>query len=265
MSVTIVSWNVNGLRACAGKGFLTWLAQTPAAIVALQEVRSPPEKLPPEVRQPDGWHTHIVAAERAGYSGVGLYARQPWQTIDTSLGVAEFDVEGRIQIARFGALTVVNGYFPNGNGQNRDNSRIPYKLAFYQRLFDQLQPAFARGEPIVVLGDWNTAPEEIDIARPRENRETSGFRPEERAEVRRWLAAGWVDAFRQIHPDRAHAYSWWSQRFGVRAKNIGWRIDLTLISPGALPYLEGAEIHADTQGSDHCPISVTFADGVLGG
>lgn len=265
MSLTIVSWNVNGLRACVGKGFVEWLAQTPAQIVAVQEVRSPPEKLPESVRTPADWYAHVVAGERAGYSGVGLFSRRPWDALQTDLGVAEFDREGRLQIAKFGALTVVNGYFPNGNGKERDNSRIPYKLAFYQRLFDELAPAFARGEPIVVVGDWNTATEEIDLARPKDNRETSGFRPEERAEVRRWLAAGWVDAFRHFHPARVGAYTWWSQRFGVRAKNVGWRIDLTLVSPGALKYLEGAEIHGDTQGSDHCPISVTFGDGVIGG
>lgn len=261
-TLRIVSWNVNGLRACARKGFCDWLEGCDADIVGLQEVRARHEQLPATLHQPDGWHLHLSAAERPGYSGVALYARRPPDAVETSLGVPEFDAEGRLQRARFGALEVVNGYFPNGNGRNRDLSRIPFKLAFYRRLFDLLEPRRAAGEPILVMGDLNTAPYEIDLARPKANRETSGFRPEEREELIRWLDAGWVDTFRHYEPGPGH-YSWWSVRKGVRARNIGWRIDLVLASPGAIPFLRGAAIHPEVMGSDHCPISVELDASIL--
>jgi exodeoxyribonuclease-3 len=259
----IYSWNVNGLRACHGKGFCDWLARCDGSLVAVQEVRAAEGQLPDEVRHAPGWHTHFHAAQKPGYSGVGLFSRQPWAEVSIATGESRFDDEGRLQFASFGPLLVVNGYFPNGNGVQRDLSRIPYKLDFYRKVFDRLAGDFATGRPIVVLGDFNTAPEAIDLARPKANEDTSGFRPEERAEVRRWLDAGWVDSFRHAQPGAEGAYSWWSQRFGVRGKNIGWRIDLALVSPGALPFLRGAAIHPEVKGSDHCPISLDLDDAVL--
>ncbi len=258
----ITSWNVNGLRACARKGFLDWLESSDAEVVGLQEVRSTYEKLPEEIRQLEGWELDVVAAERAGYSGVALFSRRPADSLRTEIGVPEIDCEGRLQLARFGHLLVVNGYFPNGNGKNRDLSRIPYKLDFYRRLFDLLEPERAAGVPILVMGDLNTAHEDIDLARPKQNRKTSGFRPEEREELDRWLREGWTDTFRRFEDGPGH-YSWWSQRQGVRAKNIGWRIDYILASPGVLPFLERASIHPDVYGSDHCPISVDLDPAVL--
>ncbi len=258
----IISWNVNGLRAIAKKGFLEWLEASGAEIVGVQEVRARLQQLPDEVARPEGWHVDVAEAERPGYSGVALYSRRAPDAVNSELGEPEIDVEGRLQVARFGRLMVVNGYFPNGNGRNRDLSRIPYKLAFYRTLFDVLEPAMERGEPIVVMGDFNTAHREIDLARPKQNKATSGFRPEEREELDRWMRSGWVDAFRQFESEGGH-YTWWSQRFGVREKNIGWRIDFHLVSPGALPYLRGAAIHADVMGSDHCPLSIDLDDAVL--
>jgi len=261
-TLRIYSWNVNGLRACAKKGFVEWLRASRGDIVGLQETRATPEQLDPEVRRPGRWHTHFVSAERAGYSGVGLYARRAPDALVTDLGDAEIDAEGRLQIARFGALTVVNGYFPNGNGKERDNSRVPFKLGFYRQLFDRLEAEKAAGAPILVMGDFNTAHREIDLARPKTNQGTSGFLPEEREEFSRWLDAGWVDTFRHYHDGPGH-YTWWSQRFGVRERNVGWRIDYVLASPGALPYLRKAAIHPQVLGSDHCPVSVELDRGVL--
>lgn len=260
----IVSWNVNGIRACARKGFGKWLAEDASAeIVALQEVRAREEQVPQEVSCLEGWHAHWVPAERPGYSGVGLMARRPPDAVETSLGEDRFDVEGRFQLARFGRLWVVNGYFPNGNGTNRDLSRIPYKLDFYQRVFDLLEPARERGEPILVMGDFNTAHRPIDLARPKQNVKTSGFRPEEREELDRWLQNGWTDTFRIYEQGEGH-YSWWSQRKGVREKNVGWRIDMILASPGALEHLRSAAIHPEVMGSDHCPISVDVDPAICG-
>ncbi len=257
----IVSWNVNGLRSIAGKGFFDFMRDADADVVAVQETRARKDQLPEEIHSPNGYQTHFVAAERAGYSGVALYSRRGIDRMVTSLGAKVFDSEGRVQIGRLGALTIVNAYFPNGSGQDRDNSRVPYKLRFYRKLFRALEAGADTGGRIVVLGDFNTAPEEIDLARPKENVKTSGFLPEERKELARWLSSGWVDSFRHFEKGPGH-YSWWSQRFGVRERNVGWRIDLALVSPGAMPFLRAAAIHSHVQGSDHCPISVDFDDRV---
>lgn len=258
----IISWNVNGLRAAARKGFEAWLDGCGAEIVALQEVRARREQLPASLRESTDWHLEVSSAERPGYSGVALFCRRPPDRVEQALGVDDIDREGRLQLADFGALRVVNGYFPNGNGKNRDNSRIPFKLDFYRRLFDALEPARAAGKPILVMGDFNTAHREIDLARPKQNVKTSGFRPEEREELDRWLREGWTDTFRRFESGGGH-YSWWSQRRGVRARNIGWRIDYILASPGAIPFLQGAAIHPEVEGSDHCPISVDLRDDIL--
>jgi exodeoxyribonuclease-3 len=262
-AMRVLSWNVNGLRACARKGFGAWLSGSDAAIVAVQEVRASRAQLPPELADPPEWSAHFVEAERPGYSGVGLFSRVPIDAVETTLHEPRFDAEGRLQIATLGPLTVANVYFPNGNGQQRDNSRVPYKLDFYRRLFDRLEPLRRRCARVLVMGDFNTAHAPIDLARPRENHKTSGFLPEERGELARWLAAGWVDTFRSLHPDEAGHYTWWSQRQGARGRNVGWRIDYILASPAAANFLRGAAHHPDVLGSDHCPVSVTLDPAVL--
>ncbi len=265
-SLRILSWNVNGLRAAASKGFGRWLSRSGADIVAVQEVRARAEDLPRGLRPEDlrgRWHACYSPAERPGYSGVGLFSRQPPDAVETSLGARRFDVEGRLQIARFGRLCVVNGYFPNGNGKLRDNSRVPYKLAFYRALFERVERLRRGGYRVLVMGDFNTAHAEIDLARPKENRKTSGFLPRERAELSRWLEAGWVDSFRHFEPGPGH-YSWWSQRMGARERNVGWRIDYVLASPAAMRFVERAMILHRVRGSDHCPVGVEIDAAALG-
>ncbi len=254
---------MNGLRACARKGFLRWLAASRAEIAALQEVRARPEQLPPELSAPRGWHSRFSPAERAGYSGVALYARRPPDAVETSLGAARFDAEGRLQLARFGRLLVANAYFPKGSGTRRDNSRVPYKLAFTAALFERLERLRRGGLRVLAVGDFNTAHREIDLARPAQNRETSGFLPEERAELDRWLAAGWVDTFRVFEPGPGH-YSWWSQRSSVRARNVGWRIDCVFASPAAMRFVRGAFLCPEVTGSDHCPVGVEVDPAIFG-
>ncbi len=258
----IVSWNVNGLRACARKGFAGWLRGARAGIVGLQEVRALPEQLPAALRAPPGWQVAFRAASRPGYSGVALYSRRAPDRVETSLGAPRFDREGRLLIGHFGRLAVANVYFPKGSGRLRDNSRVPYKLAFYRRLFERLERLRRGGRRLLVMGDFNTAHSELDLARPRENGETSGFLPEERAEFGRWIRAGWVDSFRHFEPGGGH-YTWWSQRPGVRARNIGWRIDYVLASPAALRFVRRAFIQPEVRGSDHCPVGVDVDPAIM--
>jgi exodeoxyribonuclease-3 len=262
-TLRVVSWNVNGLRACAAKGFAGWLEASRAEIAGVQEVRALRDELPAELCTPNGWHTHFAPAVKRGYSGVGLFARREPDAVDTSLGEPRFDDEGRVQIVRFGKLVVVNGYFPKGSGNERDNSRVPYKLDFYRALFERVERLRRSGKRVLVMGDLNTAHREIDLARPKQNTKNSGFLPEERAELDRWVAAGWVDTFRAFEPGEGH-YSWWSQRFGMRAKNIGWRIDYVLASPSAMPFVRGAFIERDAIGSDHVPVGVDVDTAIFG-
>ena len=258
----IVSWNVNGLRACEKKGFSRWLAGAEAEIACVQEVRAQQDQLPANLRAPDELTAGFACAERKGYSGVGFFSRRAPERVETCLGVDEFDCEGRVQELRYGGLLVVNVYFPNGSGKERDNGRVPFKLSFYDTLRKRLQAAVDRGERVLVAGDFNTAHRDIDLARPKPNRKTSGFLPEETEAFDRWLDCGWVDTFRHFEPEGGH-YTWWSQRFGVREKNIGWRIDYILASPGAMSFVRSAGIHPEVRGSDHCPVSVDLDAAIM--
>jgi exodeoxyribonuclease-3 len=292
-TIDVLSWNVNGLRAASRAGFGDWLARCGAAAVAVQEVRARPEQLDPALHDESVWHLQLASAERPGYSGVGLFARRRPDEVVVGVGpgaaaalaaaaggeaaaqaplgaggagaaddaargatLAAFDAEGRALFARFGDLWIVSLYVPNGSGRARGNERVPFKLAFMKRVFDMLEPLRAAGRPVLVAGDFNTAFAALDLARPAANVGTSGFLPEERAALGGWFAAGWVDTFRALYPEREGAYSWWSQRFGVRERNVGWRIDLVLASAAAMAEVEDAYLLPDQRGSDHCPVGV---------
>lgn len=250
----VMSWNVNGLRAAARKGFVEWLSEAQPDVLGLQEVRAHAEQVPPAAASPAGYTTHFLPAKKRGYSGVALYSKEAPASVEALLGEERFDTEGRFQLAEINGVWIANVYFPNGNGPNRDLSRIPYKLDFYARVFERLEPLRASA-PVLVMGDFNTAHEDIDLARPKDNRKTSGFREEERAELDRWLRSGWIDTYRSRHPE-SNTYSWWSQRKGVRERNIGWRIDYVLASPAADRRVAEAFILTDVAGSDHCPVGV---------
>lgn len=261
-TIRVYSWNVNGLRACEKKGFSGWLSQSRGDIIGLQEVRSLPDQLPRNIVDPKPFESHFSAATRRGYSGVGIYTRLPLEDITTDLGEKEFDEEGRIQIVRTGKLVIANVYFPNGNGKDRDNSRVPFKLAFYKKVFERVQSSRRDGHRVLVMGDFNTAHTEIDLARPKQNRKTSGFLAEECEELDRWVSAGWVDTFRASEKKGGH-YTWWSQRAGARARNVGWRIDYILACPEAMEFFQSAFIQPNVTGSDHCPIGVNLDRRVL--
>ena len=254
----IVSWNVNGLRACVKKGFMRFLEASGADMVGVQEVRALPTQLEPDVRSPPGWHAVFAPAQRLGYSGVALYSREPPTRVETHLGIDEYDVEGRLLIAHFGRMAIASVYFPKGSGTARDNSRVPYKLGFYRAVFERLEVVRRRG-PVYVMGDYNTAHTELDLARPKTNARTSGFLTEERAEMQRWIDAGWSDTFRRRHRGEGGHYTWWRQWGNARADNVGWRIDYVLASPSAQRRVVDAFIWPDVTGSDHCPVGVDIA------
>ncbi len=253
----IVSWNVNGLRSALKKGFLDYLDAQRPDILGLQEVRALPEQLPEDVVAPAGYHAFFQPAEKKGYSGVALFTRKKPNRTWSELGVSDFDREGRILAVELDDFVLLNIYFPNGSG-NRDNSRVPFKLAFYRAVFDRIADIRQTGREVIVMGDFNTAHRPIDLARPQANRANSGFIPEECDEFQRWIDAGLVDTFRHIHKDEPDRYSWWTFRAGARARNVGWRIDYVLTTPGLTPHIQDAEIHDQILGSDHCPVSLTL-------
>ena len=222
-------------------------------MIGVQEVRALPSQLDAETRAPAGWHA-CFAPGGPGYSGVAIYSREKPDDVAIGVGERRFDVEGRLIAARFGKTLVVNGYFPKGSGSKRDNSRVPYKLDFYAGVLERFEPLLSGS--VFVIGDFNTAHEAIDLARPKENAKSSGFLAEERAAFARWIEAGWVDTFRAQHPGEGGHYSWWRQWGGARERNVGWRIDYVLASPSAAKRVTDAFIWPDVRGSDHAPVGV---------
>ncbi|HSN53392.1 MAG TPA: exodeoxyribonuclease III [Candidatus Sulfomarinibacteraceae bacterium] len=253
-TIRLYSWNVNGLRACGRKGFLGWLDTERPDVLGLQETRALPDQLEPELREPDGYRTWFHPAERKGYSGVALLSgAEPRSVTLGGLGEERFDSEGRLIIADYGPFLFYTGYFPNGG---HDLSRVPYKLEFSEAVLQHAEAQRKAGRSVVICGDVNTAHEEIDLANPASNRKNTGFLPEERAWVSRFLDHGYVDVFRRRNPDTPGLYTWWSNRPGVRERNVGWRIDYFFVSDDLVDHVIDARIHPEVLGSDHCPISL---------
>lgn len=251
----LYSWNVNGLRAARRKGFLDWLEQAKPDILGLQETKCWPEQLDDELRNPPGYHTYWATAEKKGYSGVALYSRREPLSVRIGLGVPEFDREGRTIIADYGDFVFMTAYFPNGS---RDHHRVPYKMAYKAAFLAFCNALRAQGRRVIFCGDINTAHHEIDLARPRQNRRSTGFLPLERAWIDDVLAQDYIDTFRTLHPQQAGAYSWWSYRAGARERNVGWRLDYFFASAELLPHIHAAAIHPEVLGSDHCPVRLTL-------
>jgi len=251
----IISWNVNGIRAGERKGFLGWLAGCGADVVALQEIKASEAQLSTELRAASGYSACWLSAERPGYSGVATLSRVACPAITRGIGEPRYDREGRALISRFSAFTLFNVYVPSGT---TGPERVAYKLAFTAALRDAVRAELAAGRSLVLVGDLNTAHQALDLARPRENRQTSGFMPEERAAFSELLELGLVDSFRHLHPELAK-YSWWTVRAGARERNVGWRLDYILVSADLAPRLVAADTHPEIVGSDHCPVSVVLA------
>lgn len=248
----IISWNINGVRAAVKKGFCAQVYQFEADIIGIQETKASPDQVVSACNELAGFHCYANSAVRPGYSGVAVFSKRAPQKIVTSLGIEHFDCEGRFIALYFEDFLLVNVYFPNGAGKNGDNSRVPYKLAFYDALFDFLDTHHGKK---FVMGDFNIAHQEIDLARPKQNQNTSGFLPIEREQFTKVLSRGYVDTFRHFNQS-PHQYSWWNMRFKAREKNIGWRIDGVLANNEAMPLVKNAFIWPQVLGSDHCPVGI---------
>lgn len=257
MDLTLISWNINGARAAERAGFLSWLAETGPDILCLQETRAEEHQLSPEMRHPSGYCTYWHGAVRKkGYSGTALLTRRAPDNVQFGLGIPEFDAEGRTIVAHYRDFTLINCYFPNGS---RDHSRVPYKLAFYDAFLALCERLRSEGRQLVFCGDVNTAHRDIDLARPKDNQNTTGFLPEERAWMDRLVDHGYVDTFRHRYPDLTGQYTWWAQWGGARERNVGWRIDYFFVAAEVLPRVSDAFILPHVRGSDHCPVGLRLA------
>jgi exodeoxyribonuclease III len=250
---TILSWNVNGIRAIQKKGFAAWLAQQAPDILCVQETKAAPEQLDAELTAPPGYQALWAAAERKGYSGVAVYARAEPLAVET-LGSREFDCEGRTLILHYPDFTVVNAYFPNSQ---EEGARLVYKIAFCEAVLDRCSELVAAGKDIVLCGDYNIAHKPIDLANPKANEHNAGFLPEERAWMDRFVGAGYVDTFR-LFCAAPGQYTWWTYRFHAREKNIGWRIDYHCVSKRLRRRVRESTIMAEVMGSDHCPVRLVL-------
>ena len=248
-SPTLISWNVNGIRAVSGKGFLEWLDDCGADIVCIQESKAQEDQLDERIRKPDGYTSHWVSAEKKGYSGVATYYRMEPESI-TTLGKKEFDAEGRVQILTFADFTVINAYFPNSQAEGK---RLDYKLRFCDAILRLCNKLRKEGKNVIVCGDFNIAHKPIDLTHPKPNEKNPGYLPEERAWMDKFIKKGYLDCFRMFNQDPEH-YTWWSYRANARAKNVGWRIDYHTINPEFSDRVKSADILPDIMGSDHCPV-----------
>jgi exodeoxyribonuclease-3 len=248
----IVSWNVNGIRSIVRKGFWKWLGADKPDIVCLQETRIQPEQLTETLRNPTGYHTFWHSAERKGYSGVATFCQEEPQATQKGFGQPNFDVEGRVLVTKHPAFTLINAYFPSGQ---RGHERVAYKIEFYDALLEYCTGLHTQGQRLIVCGDYNTAHQPIDLARPKQNKKTSGFLLEEREALGRWLERGFVDVFRHLHPN-VEQYTWWTYRLNARDRNVGWRLDYFFVTEDLIPAVQDARILGDVMGSDHCPIEL---------
>lgn len=250
----IISYNVNGIRAAIRKGFGEWLATQPADIICLQECKANKEDIDHAHFEKAGYESHWFPAQKKGYSGVAILTLIKPNKVLFGNGIEQSDFEGRVIRADFGDITLINAYYPSGTS---GEERQAYKYKWLDEFFEYLEELKKKRPNLIVVGDYNIAHEVIDIHDPKGNKNSSGFLPEERAWMTKFLASGWIDSFRHLNPETTGAYSWWSQRFpSVRLQNKGWRIDYICITKKLLPKLKSAAIFPDVKHSDHCPIFV---------
>ena len=245
----LISWNVNGLRACVSKGFLDFFREADADVVCLQETKLQPHQI--ELDLP-GYHIYWNSAEKKGYSGTALITKTEPLTVTYGLGIPEHDTEGRVITAEYEDFYLVCCYTPNAQ---RGLTRLGYRMEWEDEFRAYLKGLDGK-KPVILCGDLNVAHQEIDLKNPRSNRGNAGFSDEERAKFTELLGAGFTDSFRYLYPDVTGVYSWWSYRFNARANNAGWRIDYFVVSDRVKENIEDVKIHNDIYGSDHCPVEL---------
>ena len=247
----LISWNVNGLRACLGKGFLDYFNEANADFFCLQETKLQAGQVNLEL---PGYHQYWNYAEKKGYSGVAMFTKEEPISIAYGLGIDEHDHEGRVITAEFADYYVITCYTPNSqDGLKRLDYRMTWEDAFRAYL-----KKLEEKKPVIFCGDLNVAHKEIDLKNPKTNRKNAGFTDEERGKFTELLDAGFIDTYRYFYPDKEGIYSWWSYRFSARAKNAGWRIDYFCVSEALKDRLVSADIHTDIFGSDHCPVELVI-------
>lgn len=249
----LVSWNVNGIRAVEKKGFLEWFMKESPDILCLQETKAHPDQLGFELTHPKDYYAYFSSSQlKKGYSGVVTYTKEKPLKVEDGFGIEKFDIEGRTVMTEFKDFILFNGYFPNGKASTE---RLQYKLEFYEAFLKHIEDLKQKGKRIIFCGDINTAHKEIDLARPKENEDISGFLPIERKWIDRVVEKGFIDSLREFH-EEPHLYTWWSMRSGARERNVGWRIDYIFLQEELKKHLNNAYILPDVMGSDHCPIAI---------
>ncbi|MCM2353117.1 MAG: exodeoxyribonuclease III [Pseudobdellovibrio sp.] len=246
----LVSWNVNGIRACEKNGFLKWFEKENADIVCVQEIKALPEQLEDNLKNPLKYHAIWNPAEKPGYSGTAIFSKKEPLEVKLGLGDPEFDNEGRVMIVKYPKFTLINSYFPNSQ---REHTRLPYKLAFCKNFLKTAESLRKKGENVIMCADWNIAHQEIDLKNPKTNKNNAGFLPEERGWMDQFIKQGYIDAFRQFEKGGDH-YTWWSYRPGVREKNVGWRLDYFMANEEFKDRLKNSYHRNEVYGSDHCPV-----------
>ena len=245
----MISWNVNGLRACVTKGFKEYFENADADIFSVQETKLQEGQID---FAPEGYNCYWNYAERKGYSGVAVFTKKEPLSVSYGLGIDEHDKEGRVITLEFDNFYHVTVYTPNSQSEN---ARLDYRMQWddaFRNYINELN----KTKPVVVTGDLNVAHNEIDLKNPASNRKNPGFTDEERVKMTELLASGYVDSFRYLYPDKTGAYSWWSYRFNARKNNAGWRIDYYIVSDSIKDKIKAAEIHSEIMGSDHCPVEL---------
>lgn len=246
-----ISWNVNGLRACLGKGFQDYFDASQADFFCLQETKLSPGQLSLPL---PGYHAYWSYAEKKGYSGTAIFAREAPESVTYGVGIPELDTEGRLITLQYPDFCLVTCYTPNAQ---RELARIDHRLKWDQAFRDYIADLDSR-KPVILCGDLNVAHQEIDLKNPASNRGNAGFSDQERESFQKTLDLGFTDSFRCLHPNETGAYSWWSYMFHAREKNVGWRIDYFLVSNRIAPRIQQASIRSDIFGSDHCPVELVL-------
>lgn len=252
MKLKLYSWNVNGLRAAGRNGFLDWLGNTNPDIICLQEVKAHQKDLPDNLKNYPGYFSYFSEATKKGYAGTAIITKLKPKKIITKIGLPEFDNEGRFLFLEFDKFYLFNTYFPH---TQHGLARLDFKIKFNQAYLKFIKPYLKKSKPLILTGDFNVAHQEIDLKNPKGNTENPGFTAPERAFADELIKTGWVDTFRELHPNTIK-YSWWSYRFAARKRGIGWRIDYFFIPKKFFKIVKAAEIHDQIMGSDHCPVSI---------